>query len=90
MTVLTGTDDWMSTVLMFVFSRSHAASTLIRPFPCSCAPARDGSRKRALDLSACLSWSGCLWTFDCFAALRSSAAAPVACGAAIDVPLNIE
>src|SRR5436190_4778139 len=85
-TVFTGAVLVMSTVLMFCFSRSQAAPTRNRPFPCSYAPVP--VRKRADELIAWRSWSGFHCTLVCFAALISSAAPPVADGAAIEVPCS--
>src|SRR6266542_6177055 len=45
---------------------------------------------RAEDEMACRSWAGWCWKPCCLPALTSSAAAPAACGEAIEVPLNIE
>src|SRR5215216_7027654 len=45
---------------------------------------------RAEDIMACRIWAGWAWKPCCMAALTRSAPAPVACGAAIDVPLSIE
>src|SRR6476620_6470807 len=94
-TVLTGTLAAMSAVLMLVFSRFHAAVVFIRPAPWRLMGTRsksgfDSTRTWLDDRMAWRNCAGFHCRLVCLAALMSSAAAPVACGEAMLVPLNSE
>jgi hypothetical protein len=85
--VWTATFEVMLTGWGSSWSRSQARPTSIRPLPWSAA--LYPGMKRAVELKAIRSWAAVWLVPVALAALSSSAAAPVACGAAIDVPLNI-